>query len=231
MQDCVCTWLGRRPYRPTWDLQQQLVQARIQGRVPNVLLFVEHPPTYTLGRRGDPANLLVAEAELARQGTEFVPVDRGGDITYHGPGQLVGYPILDLAAWNSDLHLYVRKLEEVLIRALAGYGLAAERIAGLTGVWVGGNKVAAIGVKVSRGVTSHGFALNVTTDLGYFSQIIPCGIMDHGVTSLAALLGTAPAMAEVRERVAAAFGEVFELRLAPIESAELEGLLDAGPQR
>lgn len=225
MKECRYTWLGQRPYRPTWDLQQQLVQARIQGRVPDVLLFVEHPPTYTLGRRGNPANLLVPQTELERQGTELVPVDRGGDITYHGPGQLVGYPILDLTAWNSDLLVYVRNLEEVLIRALAGYGVHAERIQGLTGVWVGGNKVAAIGVKVSHNVTSHGFALNVNTDLGYFGQIIPCGIADHGVTSLAALLPDPPTLTDVRERVTAAFGEVFGLTLTPLAAGDLEKLL------
>lgn len=218
-------WLGRQPYQPTWDLQRRLVEARREDRVRDTLLFVEHPPTYTLGRRGDPANLLLTDLQLKEQGITYVHVDRGGDITYHGPGQLVGYPILHLAAWNNDVRHYVRNLEETLIRALADYGIAAGRIEGYTGVWVGDEKVAAIGVKVSRGVTSHGFALNVDTDLGYFRQIIPCGISDKGVTSMAAVLGRPVDMDEVRGRVRQRFGEVFGLRLIPVEPADLKELL------
>ena len=215
-------WLGQQPYQPTWDLQRRLVEARRAGQAEDTLLFVEHPPTYTLGRRGNPGNLLLTDLQLKDQGITYVHVDRGGDITYHGPGQLVGYPILHLAGWNHDVRQYVRNLEEVLIRVLAEYGIAAGRIDGYTGVWVGDAKIAAIGVKVSRSVTSHGFALNVNTDLGYFGRIIPCGISDKGVTSMAALLRRPVDMDEVRGRVADSFGEVLGLRLTPMEPADLE---------
>lgn len=214
-------WLGRRPYQPVWDLQRQLVQARREGRVGNVLLFVEHPHTYTLGRRGDPGHLLVGEDQLLQEGIPFVRIDRGGDITYHGLGQLVGYPILDLASWNRDLVRYVRMLEDVLMGALRLFGVEAERLEGYTGVWAGSNKVAAIGVRVSGGVTSHGFALNVNTDLSYFDRIIPCGIQDRGVTSLSRLLGRSVNLDEARDAVTRQFAQVFGVRPRPLTPEEL----------
>ena len=171
---------------------------------------VEHPHTYTFGSRPKPEQLLVSHETLAAQGVALVEADRGGDITYHGPGQIVGYPILKLSRHGGDVLRYLRMLEETIIVALAGYGIAGERIAGLTGVWVGGAKICAIGVKLSAsGVTQHGFALNVDTDLRFFAQIIPCGIADRGVTSLKRVLGAAPPRAEAEARVVAAFGQVF----------------------
>ena len=193
------------PYREAWALQQrlqdELVAAKRAGpprALPHAVLVVEHPPVYTLGKSGDAANLLASEAELARLGATFVPVDRGGDITFHGPGQVVVYPILDLDRLYTpegeslhDLHRYLRELEEVVIRTCAAWGVTADRVAGRTGVWVGPDargderKVCAMGVRCSRWVTMHGLALNVTTDLGWFDRIVPCGIDDRGVTSLA----------------------------------------------
>ncbi len=197
-----------------WAWQRELVARRSSGAIRDVLLLLEHPPTYTLGRATKPGHLLVSEAALAEQGIALIESDRGGDITFHGPGQVVGYPILKLSQHGGDLLRYLRMLEQVLIVALAEYGVAGGRIPGLTGVWVGEEKIAAIGVKLSAsGVTQHGFALNVTTDLRYFQQIIPCGIADKGVTSLERLLGAAPPRAEVELRVAAAFGEVFGVEM------------------
>ncbi len=221
MSDLGVVWLGRRPYEPVWDLQKRLVQARRSGRTGDILLFVEHPHTYTLGRRGDPGHLLAGEDALAEEGIPFVRIDRGGDITYHGPGQLVGYPILDLSSWNQDLVQYVRMLEEVLIRALRDFGVESGRLEGYTGVWAGRDKVAAIGVKVSGGITSHGFALNVDTDLSYFDRIIPCGIRDRGVTSLARLLGRSLDLDEARESIARHFAQVFGVQPRPLTPEEL----------
>jgi lipoyl(octanoyl) transferase len=203
---------GQMAYRAAWERQRELGRLRSAGAIGDTLMLVEHPHTYTFGSRPKPEQLLVGPDELERQGIALVEADRGGDITYHGPGQLVGYPILKLSQYGGDVLRYLRMLEETLIVALAGYSVAAGRIAGLTGVWVGDAKIAAIGVKLSAsGVTQHGFALNITTDLRYFQQIIPCGIADKGVTSLEQLLGTAPPRAEAEQRVLAAFGEVFEV--------------------
>ncbi len=205
------------PYREAWEyqasLQRALIDAKLRRRrgesVPadaappeHRLLFVEHPPVYTLGKSGDAGHLLRPEAEL-------VHIDRGGDITFHGPGQIVGYPILDLDAFYHDLHRYLRELEEVVIRTVADYGHTAIRIPGLTGVWVNDRKVCAFGVKCSRWVTLHGFALNVNTDLGWFGHIVPCGIPDKGVTSLAELTGAPVSVPEVKARLLHHFTEVF----------------------
>jgi len=179
------------------------------------LLLTEHYPVYTIGKGGTEAHLLVPSAELNRQGVEVFNTDRGGDITYHGPGQLVGYPILDLSRHYRDVHRYLRDLEEVLLRALADFGIAAGRNPGLTGVWVRQEKIAAIGVKVSRWITMHGFALNVHTDLGYFGKIIPCGIVNKGVTSMARVLGHPIDLPTVAERVVHHFGEVFSAAMIP----------------
>lgn len=203
--------LGLVPYAEALALQQSLVEDRRAGRVGDLLLLVEHPPVLTVGVRGDGGRShIVASAEaLAARGIEVHETGRGGDITYHGPGQIVGYPILDLKPDRCDVHRYVRDLEEVVIRTAADFGLAARRIEGLTGAWVGDEKLAAIGVRISRWITSHGFALNVTTDLDCFRLIVPCGIADRGVTSLAALLGRDVDSGEVERRLTDRFREVF----------------------
>jgi len=205
---------GQIEYMAAWAWQRELAARRSAGAIGDTLMLVEHPHTYTLGRATKAGHLLIGPAALAEQGIALVESDRGGDITYHGPGQIVGYPILKLSQHGGDVLRYLRMLEETLIVALASYGLTARRLAGLTGVWVGEEKIAAIGVKLSAsGVTQHGFALNVATDLRYFQQIIPCGIADKSVTSLEQLLGTAPPHSEVEQRVAAAFGAVFGVAL------------------
>lgn len=201
---------GHMPYQEAWEQQRQLGRLRSAGSIGDTLMLVEHPHTYTFGSRPKPEQLLVPRATLAAQGVALVESDRGGDITYHGPGQIVGYPILKLSQYGGDVLRYLRMLEETMIKTLAGYSLVGERIAGLTGVWVGGEKICAIGVKLSAsGVTQHGFALNYSTDLRFFQQIIPCGIADRGVTSFERVLGTVPARAELEQQLVTAFGEVF----------------------
>ena len=204
--------LGTVPYREALALQQRLVAERQAGRQPDVLLLLQHPHVVSLGvaARRSRANILASADELARRGVDVHEAPRGGDVTYHGPGQLVGYPILDLRPDRCDVHRYVRDLEEVLIRTAAACGVAAGRVAGLTGVWVGDDKLAAIGVRLSRWVTSHGFALNVDTDLDYFGLIRPCGIRGRGVTSLAALTGRRLTVADVEPVLAREFARVFQ---------------------
>ena len=208
--------LGVVPFADAAVLQQGLVTDRQQGRIPDQLLLLEHSPVVTLGVSADRGNLLAPPDELARRGIELHEARRGGDITYHGPGQLIGYPILLLKPDRCDVHRYVRDLEEAVIRAVARFGVRAGRIEGLTGVWVGNEKLAAIGVRLSRWVTSHGFALNVTTCLEDFALIRACGLDDRGVTSLARLTGGEPDIDEVGDTVAASVAEVFgrELRVA-----------------
>jgi len=202
--------LGLVAYADALALQRALVDDRRAGLVGDLLLLVEHPGVLTLGVRGDGgrSHVLVNPEALAARGIEVHEAGRGGDVTYHGPGQIVGYPILDLKPDRQDVHRYVRDLEEVLIRVAAEYGVAAERVAGLTGVWVGRDKLAAIGVRIARWITSHGFAFNLSTDLAGFDLIVPCGIPDRGVTSLAAL-GIAADKVEVEDRIVAHFCEVF----------------------
>ena len=203
--------LGTIGYQEALDLQAALVEDRKQGRIPDQLLLLEHPPVITLGvrTRSDRTHVLATPAALAAQGVALFETGRGGDVTYHGPGQLVGYPIIHLTADRRDVHRYVRDLEEVLIRAVGVFGIGATRIKGLTGIWVGDEKLAAIGVRISRWVTSHGFALNVSTDLAPFNLIVPCGIRDRGVTSMERLLGRAVPMAEVADAVVREFSAVF----------------------
>jgi len=198
-------------YGTALDLQRSLVEQRKCGLVPDQLLLVEHPHVITLGRNGQVQNLLASDEVLRRAGIAFHPTDRGGDVTYHGPGQLVGYPIFDLREWKRDVVAYVRALEQALIDALADYGIAGGREQGMTGVWVAGRKIAAIGVHISRWVTSHGFALNVTTDLSYFQYIVPCGLAKP-VTSMAEC-GARPERAELIASVARHFGAVFEAEI------------------
>ena len=217
MREIVVSRLGVVPYADGLALQKRLVEQRKAGDIPDQLLLLEHPPVITLGvrTRNDRSHVLATPEALEAQGVEMFETGRGGDVTYHGPGQLVGYPILDLRPDRCDVHRYVRDLEEVLIRTAAAFGVAAARSEGLTGVWVGSEKLAAIGVRIARWVTSHGFAFNVTTNLSHFDLIVPCGITGKGVTSLEKLLGRAVSMAEVEGAAILAFGDVFDRRPVP----------------
>ena len=211
-------------YKPAWDYQERLLQQALEQKrngelTKHHLLFVEHPPVYTLGKSGKPEHILINDAERARKGIQFFHTNRGGDITFHGPEQLVGYPILDLEKFYTDIGRYLRALEEVIIRTLAEYTIKAGRSAGETGVWLDADaagkerKICAMGVRCSRWVTMHGFALNVNTDLNYFNHIVPCGIQNKAVTSMQQELGRAVAMDELKERVKRNFSAVFDVQL------------------
>ena len=206
--------LGRIPYQEAWSLQNRLAEARRADLAPDTLILLEHPHTYTIGRSGTREHVYLTELELTARGITCLEVDRGGDVTYHGPGQLVGYPILGLGP-RPDVGWYLRSLEACLIDVLSDFGINAGRLAGYTGVWIDDRKIVAIGVKVSQGVTTHGFALNVSTDLSLFTHILACGIPDKGVTSMALELGAAPPMAEVEDAVVARFSERFLLSGTP----------------
>lgn len=230
--------LGRQDYKQVWDLQEELfkgiVDLKISNRreglekeTPNYFLFVEHPHVYTLGKSGDFSNLLLNEEQLVSKGATFYKANRGGDITYHGPGQIVGYPILDLDNFFTDIHKYMRLLEETLILTLGDYGLKGERSPGETGVWLDvgtpfARKIAALGVRASRWVTMHGFALNVNADLGYFDNIIPCGIRGKGVTSLHVEIGRRIDEAEVRQKISSHFTQLFGAELIKTEELPAE---------
>jgi len=192
--------LGLVPYAEAWALQNRLAEDRAAGRIPDTVLLLQHPHTYTIGRSGTRDHVYLSEAELAARGITCLDVDRGGDVTYHGPGQLVSYPILDLGL-APDVGAYLRGLEQCVIDVLAQFQIRAGRVERYTGVWIGDEKIAAIGVKLARGITTHGFALNVSTDLELFRHILPCGIPDKGVTSMARQLGRAPAMPDVEDAV------------------------------
>jgi lipoyl(octanoyl) transferase len=202
-------------YEDGLALQKRLVLERQAGAAPDTLVLLEHPVTYTIGRSGGEQNLLVPEEGIRQAGGSVYRVDRGGDITYHGPGQLVGYPIIDLNDHYRDVHRYLRDLEQVVILVLKEYGIRAGLISGLSGVWVGTEKVAALGVHVSRWVTSHGLALNVNTDLADFQRIVPCGIQEYGVTSVQRLVGRPVPLEEVAVQLARSFAEVFRLEYEP----------------
>jgi lipoyl(octanoyl) transferase len=214
---CQVEQLGRVDYAVARDLQKEKVVQRKAGAVPDTLLLLEHPHVYTLGRNARRENLLVSEEDLAARGARVFQTDRGGDVTYHGPGQLVGYPILDLTQHRRDISWYMRSLEEVFLHTARDFGIEAVRLPGAAGVWVGNDKLAAMGVHLSRWVTSHGFALNVNTDLRYFEWIVPCGLREKGVTSLAKLLGRPVEMEAVTERVVKHFGAVFGLDVRTVE--------------
>jgi lipoate-protein ligase B len=214
---CNYAYLGRVEYREAWDFQRELARRRALGEIPDTLLLLEHPPVYTTGRRGPGANLRLPESAL---GAPLIEADRGGDITFHGPGQLVAYPIIDLRAAGLTVVSYVRALEETIIRTLRAYGIEGQTERGLTGVWVGDAKIAAIGVRVSKPagaaggwVTGHGLALNADVDLAWFQRIVPCGIADRRVTSIQTLTGNAPAITDVAQRLANDFGTVFGRRM------------------
>ncbi|WP_295180360.1 lipoyl(octanoyl) transferase LipB [uncultured Christiangramia sp.] len=222
--------LGSKDYKETWDYQEQLFKDTLDQKIrnrrqneniatQNYLLFVEHPHVYTLGKSGDHTNLLLSEEQLQKKNASFYKINRGGDITYHGPGQIVGYPILDLDNFFTDIHKYLRLLEEMVILTLSEYGIKTERSPGETGVWLDvgtpfARKICAMGVRASRWVTMHGFALNVNADLGYFDHIIPCGIKDKAVTSLNVELGQKEVdMAEVQQKLMKHFSQLFEAEL------------------
>jgi lipoyl(octanoyl) transferase len=222
---CRIVDFGSIGYAEAWALQKRVAAARKAGAIEDVLLLCEHPHVITQGRNGKREHLLASEHVLRQKGVEFHTTDRGGDITYHGPGQIVGYPILNLGAIRRDVVWYVRMLEEAMIRATAEFGVVAERVAGKTGIWVkNGNaeeKLAAIGVHISRWVTSHGFAYNVSTDLRYFDLIVPCGIAGCKATSLEKLLGDSVKRKDVAPQIAQHLGEVFGLELKETSRAEL----------
>lgn len=223
------TDLGTKDYKETWDFQEEVFNSIINIKnknrekenkdiTPNYLLFVEHPNVYTLGKSGKYSHLLISEEELAQKNATFYKIDRGGDITYHGPGQIVGYPILDLDNFFTDIHKYLRFLEEVIIKTLADYGIKGERSPGETGVWIDvgtpfARKICAMGVRASRWVTMHGFAFNINADLSYFNYIIPCGIVDKSVTSLNQELGKNIPLQEVKEKIKFHFSNIFEAEL------------------
>lgn len=231
--------MGRMDYEPAWDLQRRIQNHLVADkrsanptRPDHVMLLVEHPPVFTLGKSGDRANLLATDDELNAEGATFVPIDRGGDITYHGPGQLVGYPILDLDRYYTDIHRYLRELEDVIIRTCADFGLSTGRVEGRTGVWMTeppGNerKLCAMGIRCSRWVTMHGFALNVNTNLAHFNMIVPCGITDRGVSSLAAELGHSVAMPDVEDAITRHFGAIFASDMRILEPGDANAYLAA----
>jgi len=210
LRRCEAHWLGVVPYDDGLKTQELAVERLRSGEGAEQLLLLEHPHVFTLGRGADASNILADQDQLQSNSVEVHETGRGGDVTYHGPGQLVGYPIINLKPDRCDVHRYVRDLEEVLIRTIADYGIEGGRIEGLTGVWVGNEKIAAIGVRIARWITSHGFALNVNTDLKFFQMIVPCGITDKGVTSISRLLGHDVDLSEVAVIAARHFGEVFD---------------------
>ena len=214
--------LGRMGYEECLELQREVAKQRISGGIPHdVLLLVEHPPVVTLGRSSKQKNLISSPAFLASRGVELFEVERGGDVTFHGPGQLVGYPIFDLKRHRQDLHWYLRSVEEALIRTLSEYGIPGERSTGYTGVWTRGRKIASIGVHARDWVTWHGFALNVFTDLSYFDLIVPCGIVGVEMTSIVKESGSSPALDEVSSFVSREFAALFDLVPVEVSSDQL----------
>ena len=199
--------IGRKSYKAVWDLQIKMQKQRIRGEIEDTLILVEHDPVYTLGKNADKDHLLQSRDESV----DVFNIERGGDITFHGPGQLVGYPILDLSNYKKSVSWYMRTLEQVLIDTLIEFKIIAQRNDGLTGVWVGDEKIAALGIRISRWVTMHGFALNVNTDLSYYDGIIPCGVFEYGVTSMEKLLGKKQNLLSVKNRVTESFSEAFQL--------------------
>ena len=221
MRKVLLSDIGTTDYAYAWELQKAIHQARVSRKIPDAVILTEHFNTYTIGKSGGDDHLLASDQELREKNVEVYKIDRGGDITYHGPGQIVCYPIIDLEDYYRDVHRYLRDLEEVVIRVLGQYGIVAHREPEYTGVWVGSEKICAIGVKVSRWVTMHGFAFNINTDLSYFGRIIPCGIFHKGVTSLSQLLGRAVDMQEVKIVVTLKFAEVFQTEIVSVSPEQL----------
>jgi lipoate-protein ligase B len=220
-RDCVVLWLERIDFSQALDLQMKICDSKKRGFNKDVLLLLEHPPTITMGRSGDQNHLLIDRKELASRGIDYWNIDRGGDITFHGPGQLVGYPILELQAGEKDVHDYMRKLEDSLIRLLAAYGIEGLRDKQFTGVWTREGKIGAMGVHISRWITRHGFALNINTDLSYYNLIVPCGIVGRSVTSMKKLLSRQVEMKEVVDHYIQEFGFVFNRRMIRMNEREL----------
>lgn len=216
------------PYADALALQHRIVKARKRGALNDALLLLEHPPVFTLGRNAPESNILASREALQQNGIQVFRVERGGDVTYHGPGQLVGYPILDLHNFRLDVGWFVRSMEEMLIRALDDFGIRGKRIEKLIGVWAGDAKIAQIGARIEQWITYHGFALNVAPNLAHFDLIVPCGIRDKAVTCMARALNQPIEMRAVRERVAARFAEVFDVELIAVTRAELERKLAQG---
>ena len=210
---CVVRQLGQIEYREAYELQKELLEKRVNGQIADTLLLLEHLPTITVGKAGKLENVLVSQTELASAGVSLILTDRGGDVTYHGPGQIVGYPILDLRERNRDVHRYVHHLEEMLIRTLADYSIKSERDPSHAGVWVNDEEIAALGLRIHKWITMHGFALNVNTDLNHFSLINPCGFTNKTATSMARLLGYQLSTGEVTRRLLSYFADVFEVQL------------------
>jgi len=233
MREIEVRRLGVVPYDEALAMQHQLVEERRAGRVPDLLLLLQHPAVITLGVKGDGgrANIVATNERLAEFGIAVHETGRGGEVTYHGPGQIVGYPILDLKPDRCDVHRYVRDLEEVMIRVCADYGVTAGRIKGLTGTWVGAEKIGAIGVRLSRWITMHGFAFNVSTDLDHFKLIVPCGIRDRGVTSLERATDNRLSLSQVQDAVVRRFQEIFERTTTADEMSASAALLPPHDQR
>ena len=217
---CQAAFLGTVEYQPAWELQRRLAQQVSEGKQPNALLLLEHPSVYTKGRLSRPDHLLLSPEELADKGIYVYETDRGGQITYHGPGQLVAYPVVDLRQWGGPLK-YVRTLERIIIDTLGDFQIQAGVLEGLTGVWIGDSKVAAIGVKISRGVAYHGLSINVNTDLSYYDHIVPCGIDDRLITSMAQLLGQPVDLDEVQYSLVYHFGRNMGFKMEEVDAAEV----------
>ena len=210
-------------YRKAWELQKSLFNNIVKSRSHNYLIITEHNPVITIGKTGSLDNLIADPSHLSSKGIDVIEIDRGGDITFHGPGQLVGYPIMNLSQFQQDIHWYLRNLEEVIIHTLNDFAILGIRIPGLTGVWVKNNKICAIGVKVTRWVTMHGFALNISTNLDYFKHIIPCGINDKGVTSIFEEIGNKVAMKDVINRLCTNFEKTFEVKIVKANNTKADG--------
>ncbi|MCL6472765.1 MAG: lipoyl(octanoyl) transferase LipB [Firmicutes bacterium] len=215
-------------YRDALELQSDLVVLRLESKIPDILLLLEHPHIYTTGRRFNPSHLLISDEEMRKSGVSLVLTDRGGDITYHGPGQLVGYPIINIGG-ITKIKDYLYKLEEVLIRTIAALGIESDRLPGYPGVWFGFEKLAAIGIRVTRGITKHGFSLNVSPDLSYFCGIVPCGIRDKGVTSLSKIIGKKVPMLLIQKLVIKSFADVFGFDPVPISKDMLLKIIKESP--
>jgi len=222
MGSCVTTYLGTVDYQSIWDLQKHLAVAKL----PNTFLLLEHPHTITLGRRGAQSDIIASKESLDAKGIAVHDIDRGGEVTYHGPGQLIGYPVLDLRSLGKGPLEYVRSLEQILLLSLSDFGISANLVAGKTGVWVNDQKIAAIGIKVSKGVTTHGFALNINTDLAYFDLIVPCGMPDCRVTSIKQVLGSPVDVNNVIRSVVTHFEQTMALKCVMLDQKEFYEIIE-----